>query len=127
MINVVVPLIIAGLLPFVLTGLTKAKGFSGRDNHRTREWQATLDGWRKRAYWAHLNALETLPHFIAAVLCAHLAQPHSTLAAAFAWGYIGLRIAYSVFYIDDRAPLRSLSWLMSMGAIIGLFVVALTA
>jgi len=127
MFNVVVPILIAGILPFVFAGLAKSKGFTRADNHATREWQNNLEGWRKRAYWAHQNAFETLPHFFAAVLCAYLAQPHSAIAAAFAWGYVAMRLVYSLCYITDRASLRSVAWMFSMVAIVGLFVTALTA
>lgn len=127
MINVVLPMMIAGMLPFLFAGLAKSKGFSRADNHVTREWQNTLQGWRKRAYWAHQNAFETLPHFFAALLVASLARPHSAIVAAFAWGYVAMRVAYSLCYIADRASLRSVAWMLSMVAVVGLFVTALTA
>lgn len=127
MIHVVLPILFAGVMPILISGLSKVGAFSRADNHNTREWQTKLQGWRKRAYWAHQNALETLPHFMAAVICAHLASPGNKVAAGLAWGYIGLRAVYAYFYINDRASLRSLAWLASMLAILGLFVVALSA
>jgi len=126
MIHVVVPILIAAAIPFSLSGFAKIGKFSRRDNHQQRVWQAGLEGWRKRAYWAQQNALETLPIYMAAVICAYLAHPPGhTLATIGAWAYPALRLGYTACYLADIAWLRSQLWLVSLGVILGLFVTAL--
>lgn len=125
MLNVVLPIMLTALIPFSLSLAAKAGHFSRRDNHAQREWQAQLTGWRKRAYWAQANALETLPLFIGAVICAHLAHPGQTLAALLAWSYPALRLAYTGLYLADAARPRSAVWMLSMAAILALYVGAI--
>lgn len=125
MLSVILPIMFAATIPFALTLATKARVFSGRDNRQTRVWQGQLTGWRQRAYWAHQNAFETFPLFASGVILAHLAAPGGAAAAALAWAYPVTRVGYSLCYVFDKAPLRSLVWFMGMGCIVGLFVVAL--
>src|SRR4051794_36280761 len=125
MISLVVPLMIAGTLPFSLTLLAKAGTFSGRDNHETRAWQSRLTGWRQRAYWAHQNAFETFPLFAAAAIVAWLAAPKSTYMTLSAWLYPATRVAYSIAFLADRASLRSLLWFAGIACIVLLFLVSL--
>lgn len=127
MVHVVLPVMLASILPFVVTGIAKVRGgFSKRDNHETRAWQAKLQGWQQRATWAQQNAFETLPIFIGAAILAYIAAPGSLVATVAAWSYPAFRIAYSYFYIKDMASARSLVWLLSMFATVALFIVALT-
>ena len=125
MLNVVLPILLAATLAFLLTLAPKLRGFSRRDNHHTRDWQAKLEGWQKRSTWAHQNSLETLPLFVGAVICAHLGNPGSSIAAGLAYGYVGLRGLYAYFYISDRGNARSLAWMASMMVILALYVLAL--
>ncbi len=46
------------LLPYGLIVLAKA--VSHFDNKAPRPFMENLEGWRKRAYWAHLNGLKHL-------------------------------------------------------------------
>ena len=125
MLHVVLPILVASVIPFALTSAIKLRGFSREENHRTRLWQAQLQGWQQRANWAQQNAFETLPIFTGAVILAHLFAPGSVVAAIAAWIYPVLRIVYSVLYITDRARPRSVVWLVSLGAILALFGAAL--
>ncbi len=118
-------ILVASVLPFVMAGVSKSKGFTMRDNSQTRVWQAQLTGHRQRAVWAMQNAFETLPIFIGAVILAAMAAPHSKIAPIAAWTYVGLRIAYSAAYLADKASLRSLLWIASMAVIVTLFGVAI--
>lgn len=126
MVHLVVPLMIAGSLPFALTLMTKVGVFGRRDNHTTRNWQANLTGWRQRAYWAHQNAFETYPLFAAAAIVAHLSNPNDSLVIGLSWAFPALRIVYSAMYIADHARARSLVWFLATGCIIALFITALT-
>lgn len=125
MIHVVGPILAAGVMPYALTGISKSKGFGATENKQTRAWQGQLTGWQQRAYWAHQNAFEALPLFAAMTILAYVAQPASAAAAAAAWSFVGLRVAYSAAYIADRARLRSGIWFATMAAVAALGLVAL--
>lgn len=118
--------LVAGLLPFVWTSTAKfsGRGFAPKDNHNPREFLETLDGTRKRAHWAQLNAFEAFPLFAAAVIIAQLAggAPHTIDMLALA--FVVLRILHGIFYVTDKATLRSVVWFAAVGCDIALFVVA---
>lgn len=116
----------AALLPLVFTAVAKYGHEAGihRLNKKPRVFQAELAGYRARAHWAHLNSIEAFPPFAAAVLTAqfvHAPQGRIDLLAAL---FIGLRLVYAGFYLADKAPLRSLSWVLGLLCVVGLFVVA---
>lgn len=114
-------ILVAGLVvPFVFT--IYAKSSKGFDNSRPREYMENLAGARKRAHWAVQNGYETYPLFVAAVLLAEraaVAQPTVNMLAA---GFVVCRLAYGLMYVLDKATLRSLVWLASMGCVVALFV-----
>lgn len=112
----------AALLPYIWVLL--AKFGPGYDNHRPREMLAALEGWRKRANWAQLNAFEAFPAFAAAVLIAHMVTGPSARADSLALGFIAFRVLHGILYILDRASLRSLAWLGGFACVTGLFLVA---
>ncbi len=124
--HVVLPILVVGVLPFLLTLASKAKGFTPADNQQTRVWQSQLTGWRQRAFWAHQNGFEAFPLFAALVVCAYLGQPASHVAALAAWSYVGLRLLYSACYLADIGRVRSFVWLSSHAAQVVLVLVALS-
>lgn len=112
---------LAILFPYVFTILAKAgKGF---DNRRPREILEKRQGWRKRAHWVQLNSFEILPAFAAAVIIATLSTGAQQMIDNLAIGFLVSRVAYAVCYISDQALLRSLSWGIGFGCIVGLFFV----
>lgn len=119
-------ILVAALLPLVFTLIAKVGHEAGiqRLNRQPRVFQAELTGYRARAHWAHLNSMEAFPPFAAAVLTAqwvHASQSHIDLLAV---SFILLRLVYGGFYLADRPPLRSLTWFLGLGCVIGLFVIA---
>lgn len=112
----------AALLPYPFT--LAAKWSSRFDNHNPRAYLAQLQGWRQRAHATQLNAFEAFPAFAAAVIIAHLLRGPVPVADALALAFIGLRVAFGLLYLADRASLRSLAWLLGQLCVIGLFVVA---
>lgn len=113
------------LLPYIWTGVAKfTSGFRPRDNHNPREYLEKLEGPAKRAHWAQLNTFESIPGFMAAVIIAHQAGAPQATVDAIAVTYIGLRLAYGVLYITDKAQLRSLVWAGGVACIVALFVVS---
>lgn len=114
--------LIAGLLPYFWVALAKkAPQF---DNRAPREYLASVEGWRKRAAWAHNNAFEVLPLFIAAVIIAQLTQVAQPRVDGLAAAFIIFRILHGVFYIADRATLRSLAFAAGLVCVLGLFLSA---
>ncbi|MBN3786367.1 MAPEG family protein [Burkholderia sp. Ac-20353] len=114
---------IAALMP--LAGSITAKLGSRmpiRANHHVREWLAGLDGWAKRAHWFQLNSLEAFPMFAAAVLTAQYLHAPQMRIDQLAIAFIGLRLAYFVFYLADWATLRTLVWTGGFACTIALFV-----
>ncbi|WP_435634920.1 MAPEG family protein [Pseudomonas solani] len=119
--------LVALFLPYLSTAAAKFTGrdFGPRQNHDPRTFLAGLEGWRKRANNAQLNAFEVTPAFGIAVVIGHLASGAEqgtldTLAMAF----VASRIAYFVCYLADWAALRSLVWFAGMGLIASFFFVS---
>jgi uncharacterized MAPEG superfamily protein len=115
--------LLAALLPLIWVGLAKA-GAEGYDNHKPRVFMASLNGWHQRANWAQANAYENFPPFAAAVIIAHLAGANPLITDVLAGSFLCLRILHGVFYIQDKALLRSIVWTLSFMCTIGLFLAA---
>ncbi len=115
--------LVAALMPIVWAGVAKA-GAKGFDNARPRDYLARLEGWRQRANWAQANSYESFPPFAAGVIIAHLAGAAQPTIDMLALGYVAARILYGIFYIADRAGMRSLAWVAGLACIISLFVAA---
>lgn len=101
-----------------------AKSGGGLDNHQPRVYMEGVQGWRRRAWWAHLNGLEAFPTFAAAVIIAHLAGAPQARIDLLAVAFVLLRIVYGLLYVSDRATLRSAVWGLGFLCVIGLFVIA---
>lgn len=116
-------ILVAGLIvPFVFTIYAKAsKSF---DNAKPREYMEHLVGARKRAYWAVQNGQETYPLFVAAVLLAERAAAAQATVDMLAAGFVACRLVYGLMYVLDKATLRSLVWVASIGCVVALFVIS---
>lgn len=114
-------LLAGALLPYLFTGV--AKSAPGYDNRDPRAWLAAREGVHARAHAAQLNGFEAFPPFAAAVL---VAQGYGDAAQgtidALAVAWVGLRIAYGIAYLTDRALLRSLLWVAGTAVVVALFV-----
>lgn len=112
----------AAFLPYVATLIAKrAHGF---DNNHPREWLARQSGFRARANAAQLNGFEAFPFFAAAVIVAHVLRGPQALVDLLALAFVAARILYLVFYITDRATLRSLTWGAGFVCAVAIFVIA---
>jgi len=118
--------LIAGLLPYLYTGVAKVAG-PRYDNRDVRGWQARLAGLPYRANAAHLNSFESFPLFAAAVLAAMATGADASRVKLLAIGFVVLRLVYGVVYLMDLATLRSLVWFAAIGCSIAIFVSALGA
>lgn len=115
-------LLIVGLLPYAWALVAKLG--VPYDNHRPREVLAHAQGHRKRANWAQANAFESLPLFIAAVLVASLQHADAGKIDNAALLFVLARLAHGLFYIADLARPRSLAWLLGIGCVMYLFLLA---
>ncbi len=118
--------LIAGLMPYLWTAVSKAAG-PRYDNADVRGWQARLTGLPQRAFAAHLNSFEAFPLFAAAVLAALLtgADPQRVMQLAIA--FVVLRLLYGLIYLMNVAWLRSLVWFGAFGCSVAIFSSALSA
>ncbi|KAF1841556.1 uncharacterized protein K460DRAFT_344463 [Cucurbitaria berberidis CBS 394.84] len=82
----------------------------------------------ERAEAAHKNAMENAPFFIGAVLAGNYAGLSPSTLNFITGAYLGLRILYSVLYINTTTQkssyLRSLTWLSSIVLLIGTYIKA---
>ncbi|MBY0437355.1 MAG: MAPEG family protein [Burkholderiales bacterium] len=119
-------MILAGaMLPYLTVAVAKYR--ADYDNAAPRAQLAAADGFRLRAYWAHLNHFEAFPPFAAGVVIAHLAGAAQGRIDALAVAFVLLRVAYTALYIADRPTARSLVWIAALACIVALFVVAALA
>jgi uncharacterized MAPEG superfamily protein len=119
----------AVLLPYVCFGIARNRGRDAqgrrlRDNRSPRDFPNRIEGLAKRAWSAQLNSFESLPGFAAAVVIAHLAGAPQPWIDTLALAWVAARVAYVAFYLADRSTLRSSAQFVSLGCVLGLFVVA---
>jgi uncharacterized MAPEG superfamily protein len=118
--------LVAGLLPYLYTGIAKVAG-PRYDNRDVRSWQDRLAGLPRRATAAHLNSFESFPLFAISVLAALATGADASRVKLLAMAYVALRLAYGAAYLMDLASFRSLAWFASMACPIAIFVAALRA
>lgn len=120
-------LLIAILIPYILTGVTayyRTKQFGAPDVKNPRIQAQALEGAGSRANAAQQNAWEALAVFGAAVIVAHLAGADAGSSATAAIVFILARILHPIFYILDNQPLRTLSFVVGLGSCLWLFYLA---
>jgi uncharacterized MAPEG superfamily protein len=118
--------LVAGLLPYLFTGVAKVAG-PRYDNRDVRAWQGRLQGLAYRANAAHLNGFEAFPLFAAAVLSAMVAGADPTRVNQLAVAFVVLRVLYGVVYLMNLAAVRSLVWFGALGCAVAIFIAALSA
>ncbi len=115
-------IVVSVFIPLVCVGYAKCSK-KGYDNRVPKEFIAGLEGKAKRAYHAQNNFYETFPAFGIGVVAAHQMGGVQTTIDALAVTYVAARIAYAIFYIQDKPALRTLVWFLGFSATIGLFFV----
>jgi uncharacterized MAPEG superfamily protein len=113
--------LLVALLPIIWVGVAKT-GADGYDNHKPRIFLAGLTDWAQRANWAQANAYEAFPPFAAAVIIAHIMGGNQLASDLLAGSFLILRILHGIFYIQNKATLRSAVWSLSFMCVIGLFL-----
>jgi uncharacterized MAPEG superfamily protein len=114
--------LIAGLLPYVATAISKAG--ADYDNRDPRAWLAQQHGYRRRAGAAAMNGFEALPLFAAAVLIAQLLHAPQSSANLLAIGFIVARSLHLASYLAGWSTLRSVAWFAGLLCVVGLFVIS---
>ena len=123
-------LLIVALLPFPLAfagGYFKTRQFGRADNKNPREQAMKLEGAGARAVAAQANAWEALGVFTAAQVVLHFANPEAargSTAANLSLVFVAARLAHPIFYLANIDIARSLVWLIGMGCVVWLFVLA---
>lgn len=121
-------LLIAVLMPIALSwigGYYRHRQLGTVDNKHPRQQAMQLEGAGARAYAAQQNAWEAAIVFTGAVLVAHLSGAQGEQASMAAILFIIARLLHAVFYIANIDMLRSLSFLVGLGASIWLYVLAM--
>jgi len=112
--------LLAAVMPVLTVVLAKRAG-GAYDNTNPRIWAQNLEGFRRRAYAAHQNHFEFFPFFAVAVLLGEW-KGGAGFGNALALVIIAARLAYTAFYLTDRANLRSIAWTIAWVGTITLFV-----
>lgn len=116
--------LIAIFLPYVWVAIARLPGLTLERNLIPRIVSDELSGVRQRSFWAHLNALEVIAPFAAAVVIAQILNTPQNTVDTLAITFIGFRVAHALAYMANLGVLRSLMFLGGMGCIVGLFVAA---
>ena len=115
--------LVAAVLPILCTAIAKW-GFHGFDNNYPRDWLSRQQGWRARANAAQGNSWEAFAFFSAGVFTAHIAHGPQTVVDSISIAFIIARSFFILFYVTDRAALRSWVWVLGFGLSVALFVVS---
>lgn len=127
---VLVCLLIAVLMPYVLSGIGvahKRRQFGNVDNKNPRAQSAQLTGAGARAVAAQQNAWEALAVFTASLAAAFFAGVEAASLAAPALLFVAARIAHAACYLSDLASARSGSFFVATIACLWIFGRALAA
>jgi uncharacterized MAPEG superfamily protein len=98
----------AALIYFPYGAVVYGRTQVGMDMAAPRALFDKLPDFAKRATWAHQNSFETFMPFTAAILMAFVTGVTSPLAGWAAIAFVVSRFFFSVFYIANLPPLRSL-------------------
>ena len=114
----------AAFLPYVWTVIAKRSG-SRFDNRDPRQWlEKQEDPRSRRANAAQKNAFEAFPAFAAGVVMAQLAGVDPRTIGWLAVVFVISRVLHGVFYIGNKAPLRSLVWFIGFICVMALLVMS---
>lgn len=111
-------------VPFLVVAYSRFQ--VGYDTAAPRAMFDKLPAYAQRATWAHENSFESFMIFTAAALMAYVTGQESLWAVGAAIAYLVARLLYSVFYILNIPPLRSLMFGVGSLGIVVLFVLSLS-
>ncbi len=123
-------LLVVAVMPYVLAalgGYFRMKQLGSLDNNHPRIQATQLEGIAARAWAAQQNAWEALAVFGTAVIVAHLAHADAEASATASLVYLATRFAHPVLYLANLATVRTLVFIVGLGAIVRLIDLALAA
>jgi len=112
------------LLPYMWVMIARLPGFTFEKNLIPRQVADSFTGVRQRFYWAHLNALEAIAPFVAAVIIAHNLHLEQGQLNTLAMGFVGFRIAHALAYGANFGIIRSLMFVGGISCMVSLFIQA---
>ncbi|MDH3790276.1 MAG: MAPEG family protein [Chromatiales bacterium] len=110
------------MMPYIFAPMGQLPGLTYEGFKEPRRRWPDLAGWKARANSTHLNGLEIIPGFAAAVIIAHLANVPQGTTDTLALTFVGTRILHAAFYIANLALLRTFAWASGVVCIVALFV-----
>ena len=124
MLTLLIVLLLSVLLPYlarvpVIKALVRMGGY---DNHLPRVQQAKLEGIGARANAAHYNSFEALQVYLAAFAASVAANLLDPTQQVLALVFVTARVLFVVFYLMDKAWLRSSVWTIAMLAALTMMV-----
>ncbi|TCV84077.1 MAPEG family protein [Sulfurirhabdus autotrophica] len=116
---------ISGLLPFFWSMSWRWPVYSLTANLAPRSFEVKLSGWRLRAHWAHLNAIEAFPQFAVAVIVAQQFHVSQSIVDELAIAFVIFRVVHGLFYLADLGVPRTLAFAGGGACTIALFLLAI--
>ncbi len=114
--------VILAYFPYLFVAVGRAQ--VGYDLSAPRAMLDKLPAYAQRATWAHQNSFEALIIYTAAATMAYVTKVDSPWAAKAAIAFLIARLLFSVFYILDIPPARSLMFVIGSTASITLFALS---
>ena len=112
------------IFPYILVAVARLPSITLEKNLVPRIASKSLTGFRQRAYWAHLNALEAIGPFAATVIIAHLLELDQITLDMLALIFLGFRIAHAVVYMANQGVLRTVMFAGGFFTMVTIFLKA---
>ena len=114
----------AAIIPYIWVIIAKASK-PGFNNNKPRIFLDELEGWGQRANWAQANSFEAFPAFAAAVIIGSaVSNVEQNTLDALALLFVICRLLHGIFYITDKATLRSIVWFIGISSWVSIFVLS---
>ena len=114
----------AAIIPYIWAITAKASK-PGFNNNKPRIFLNELKGWGQRANWAQANSFEAFPAFAAAIIIGSVvSNVEQNTLDALALLFVTCRLLHGIFYITDKATLRSIDWFIGISSWVSIFVLS---
>lgn len=110
------------VLPYIWVAIARLPVLTLEKNLIPRITSESYTGRRQRTYWAHLNALEVVAPFAAAVIVAHLLGAPQDRIDMLAMLFVGFRVAHAFMYIANLGILRTVMFTGSFICLVAIFI-----
>lgn len=123
-------LLIVAALPYLSAGIGvyfRIQQLGSLDANHPRVQALELRDTAARAYGAQANAWEAVGFFTVVVVINHLAGGDGDASATAAIVYVVARVLHALLYVADMAPVRTLAFIVSIGACVRLLQLGISA